>query len=488
MKLPTAQSEHLGNPAIVDTTVAKAWSYGELRREVERLARNLQLSYKGLGFLFCHCDFASIQAYLACLSAGHAVCLLDGTATPPLKQQLIKIYRPDLVLESARGSTETGPFEPDSPEASAGQPYRPQAGGPPGVRVWKAVKEADSPVHPSLSVLLSTSGTTGSPKLVRLSRQNVEANAESIRQYLAIEPGERAIGSLPMHYSYGLSVLNSHLISGACVVLTELSIIWPEFWKTFDEQGCTSFAGVPYSYEILTRIGMERMPLPTLRTMTQAGGKMDPALIRRFDLVMKKRGGRLIVMYGQTEATARISYLPERYLPDKAGSVGVTIPGGRLEVDDNGTLTSRPHVRGEIVYSGPNVMLGYATCRTDLAEGDHLGGTLRTGDVGYFDEDGLLYITGRTKRFSKIFGLRINLDEVEAKLRERGPVAAVGSDEKIVLHCEFGDHKEFEAMRRELAKLYGINGQAFEFRRIASLPLTSSGKVDYQAFQKVDLG
>jgi len=334
-------------------------------------------------------------------------------------------------------------------------------------------------MHPELALLLSTSGTTGSPKFVRLSRRNVEANAKSIALYLGLGPSERAITSLPLHYTYGLSVLNSHLSSGGCVVLTDDSIMRPEFWRTFSRYGCTSMAGVPYSYQILNRIGFESLDLPTLRTLTQAGGRMDEGNILKYDALMKSRGGRLFVMYGQTEATARIAYLPPERLPAKAGSIGVPVPDGNISIELDGEALNGPGRTGEIVYRGPNVMLGYAETPADLALGDQLGGTLHTGDLGHLDADGFLYLTGRCNRIAKIFGLRISLDEVEGRLRGRGPVAVSGTDERIVVFCETGDGPEHEAWRRELAGLYKINISAFEFRKVPALPLHPSGKIDY---------
>ena len=179
------------------------------------------------------------------------------------------------------------------------------------------------------SVLLSTSGTTGSPKLVRLAHRNIEANADSIAEYLDIDERERAIQSLPIHYSYGLSVLHSHLATGASVILTPHSIMRPEFWADAARWQATSFAGVPYSYAILQRTGLLRRAMPdTMRTLTQAGGRLAPEAIVKLHELMQERGGRLFVMYGQTEATARISYVPPEALPEKAHTIGIPIPGG----------------------------------------------------------------------------------------------------------------------------------------------------------------
>jgi len=177
-------------------------------------------------------------------------------------------------------------------------------------------------------------------------------------------------------------------------------------------------------------------------------------------------------MYGQTEATARIAILPPEYLPDKAGSVGRALPGGKLRIED-----------GEIVYSGPNVMMGYAEGRADLSLGDVLGSTLHTGDLGRLDDDGLLYVTGRLKREAKLFGLRVNLDELESMVRVHGPAAIIGGVDRLSIYCEF-DEELFPACRAELASKLRIHAHAFHFQRIERIPTHASGKIDYSSLEK----
>ncbi len=336
-------------------------------------------------------------------------------------------------------------------------------------------------------MLLSTSGTTGSPKLVRLSHRNIAANASSIAQYLEIDGAERAIASLPIHYSYGLSVLHSHLVAGASVLLTGHSIMQPEFWADAARWGVTSFAGVPYSYEILERTGLLRTSMPrTMRTLTQAGGRLAPEAVIELNELMRERGGRLWVMYGQTEATARISYVPPQALPEKAHTIGIPIPGGRLSVRSGSQLVTEPNVEGELIYHGPNVMQGYATQPEDLACGDAQGGELSTGDLGCFDEDGFFRVTGRIKRIAKVFGMRQNLDEIESAASAYGPVAAADGGDRIVLWQEGDADIEPGDLQRVVARQLGLNPRAFEVREIDALPRTASGKVDYERLGEHD--
>jgi acyl-coenzyme A synthetase/AMP-(fatty) acid ligase len=303
---------------------------------------------------------------------------------------------------------------------------------------------------------------------VRLSSAAVHANAVSISLYLELGPDERAIASLPFHYSYGLSVLNSHLLAGGSVVLPRGTVVQAGFWSAFERHACTSFAGVPYSYELLRRTGWDRLPLRTLRTMTQAGGWLSPDRVLQLHNEMEFRGGRFTAMYGQTEATARMAWLPPSWLEDKLGSVGVAIPGGNLEADD-----------GELVYRGPNVMMGYATEPDHLTRGDDLGGVLRTGDLGRRDDDGFFWITGRSKRFAMVLGVRVNLDEVERALPV--PAAAVGSDDRPITVFAVGG--DADGLRASLAERFRLRARSFDVRSVDRLPTTSSGKVDYAALR-----
>jgi acyl-CoA synthetase (AMP-forming)/AMP-acid ligase II len=389
------------------------------------------------------------------------VALLDDGLRSEFKVNLIDLYQPEYIISQ-------------TPIPCAGYERMRES-------LWRRNKQSEGLLHPELSLLLSTSGSTGSPKFVRLTRANIEVNAASICQALAIKQADRAISSLPMQYSYGLSVVNTHLFAGASVVLTDEGLLSANFWSLFRELECTSLAGVPYSYQILSRLDPDRLNIPSLQTLTQAGGKLHNDLIRKFSEWIALRGGRFYVMYGQTEAAPRISTLPAEALAAKLGSVGPPVPGGCVAIEVNGRLTSEPYRTGELVYSGPNVMMGYATSRADLALGDLLAGQLHTGDMAYLDEEGYIYMAGRSKRDAKLFGLRINLDEVENLLRVHGPTAVISRDERLCIYCEYGDEELFAQYRQELAAKLKVHYGAFIFERVTKLPTTTSGKIDYQS-------
>jgi len=457
-----------GEVALIEAETEQVLSYAELQRAIEQAGPRQAVPQKSLLFLFARNDLASVVAYLAALAQGHAVALLDAELNPVLRRQLIERYRPDLVWLAGGAELAEAAELPGAGEE--------QTGWGDG-RCWKF--ESHCSLHPELGVLLSTSGTTGSPKLVRLSRSAVAANAASIGQALGLSAADRAVASLPIFYAYGLSVLNSHLLAGASLLLTRAGPVERGFWDTLRRQECSSFAGVPYTYQMLQRLGFENFDVPSLRVMTQAGGRLEPRLVEHFQRHMAARGGRFFVMYGQTEAVARMAVLPPERLSEKLGSVGRAIPGGELCIDPSGAPAGLPAGVGEVVYRGPNVMLGYAETAADLARGDEQRGELRTGDLGYLDADGFLFITGRSKRMGKLFGLRVSLDEVEDLVRERGPAAVVQHGERLLVFCAFGDAGALDALRGELASRLRVHRSGFELRRIDALPTLPSGKIDY---------
>jgi acyl-CoA synthetase (AMP-forming)/AMP-acid ligase II len=461
-----------GRPAVVSAVSGEVLRYRDLDARGREICAPMGRA-KELLLLLCRNDAFTVAAYSGALTAGHAVALLDGQSDPQILADLVLAYRPAW-LGGPQGVAER--------LGARGVPIQgvtPVHGG----ELIRTGHPSQSGLHPDLSVLLATSGTTGSRRFVRLSEQNLRANAKAIAGYLDLTPDELPITSLPLHYTFGLSVLNSHLFAGAAVVLTEDSLIQKPFWETFRTHGCTSLAGVPFTYQMLERIGFREMDLPTLTTLQQAGGALDLPLTRTYAEYMARRGGRFFVMYGQTEATARMAYVPPARLLDKLGSAGVAIPGGRLRIDAGGSAFPGARVTGEVVYEGPNVMMGYSSGPVDLGRGDDLHGTLRTGDIGYLDEDGFLFLVGRSKRIAKVFGLRVNLDEVELVLRENGPAAVVGAPDAIWAFCAFGTDEALADLAKTLARRYRLHPSALHFRRVEAVPTLESGKIDYGKVQ-----
>jgi len=333
--------------------------------------------------------------------------------------------------------------------------------------------------HNDLALLMTTSGSTGSAKFVRLSCGNVAANAASIAAYLNIAGEDRAITTLPMHYVFGLSVINSHLQAGARIALTDASLMEKRFWEQVKAQRSTSLSGVPYTYELLKRLHWERMKLPDLKMLTQAGGKLSAALVAEFAEHCRQKGIRFYVMYGAAEATARMAYLPPQLALEKPGSIGVPIPGGELWIEDeNGNAITRSGVVGELFYRGPNVSLGYAQRREDLALGDERGCVLATGDLALRDADGVYSIVGRKSRFVKLFGNRVNLEDVEQLLRGAGIDCACAGDDSLlriyITNPALSDDAVAAAQR-----LTQLHPSAFRSCVIDCIPRNAAGKIIY---------
>jgi acyl-coenzyme A synthetase/AMP-(fatty) acid ligase len=459
--------------ALIDAASGQSLSHREVgirgRAWSERLG-----PARTLLFLVSRNDIFSAVAYIGALEGGHSVALLDAGASMPSISGIVAAYRPSWIA-GAIGLGESLAAN-DVPVSSVDVLE--------GGELVRTAYPTTVDLHRDLAVLLATSGTTGSRKFVRLSASNIESNARSIADYLDLAPGERAITSLPFHYSFGLSVLNSHLIAGATVVVTSDGVLAAPFWEAFRAFECSSLAGVPFTFQVLERIGFRTMQLPSLRTLQQAGGALDRRLTKLYYEHMAARGGRLYVMYGQTEATARIAYVPPTWLPTKLGSGGIAIPGGRLRIEPAPDSTERGPITGEIVYEGPNVMMGYGMSAADLARGDDLHGVLRTGDLGYLDHDGFLFIVGRSKRIAKVYGLRLNLDEVEARLRQHGPAGVVGGQDAIWGFCQFGTDESLATLARAMARDFKIHHSTVRFRRVETIPTTSAGKIDYQQIER----
>ncbi|MBQ6310473.1 MAG: AMP-binding protein [Bacteroidales bacterium] len=291
-----------------------------------------------------------------------------------------------------------------------------------------------TPMFEELSLLLPTSGSTGSPKMVRHSYRNIEANADNVRRLFKLDGSERAMAILPMHYTMGLSVIASHLLAGSTLLLSARSLLDKGFWQMLKE--ATSFTGVPYSYEILVKMRFTRMEWPKLKVITQGGGKLSEKMWSTLAQYAADNGKSFIATYGQSECTARMAFLPADLALVKVCSIGFAEPGGQLSiVDENGIESFEGVAQGEMVYRGENVTLGYAYSREDLLKGDENHGVMHTGDLARRDADGCYFIMGRLKRFLKIFGLRIGLDETERLIKSEFNTDCYckGNDEKLIV-------------------------------------------------------
>ncbi len=433
--------------ALVDEAGARL-TYAELAARVDEAAEALG-DTRRLVMVEVASAIDSVVAYLATLRGGH-VALIAKPGDVAREGAIFATFSPSAVHEAGR----------------------------PGFRI---LRDDDVALHPDLAALYSTSGSTGRAKLVRLSGANIQANADSIAEYLGIDEGEVAPTSLPLSYSYGASILSSHLSRGAALVLTEHSVVDPEFEALMRREGCTSLSGVPHTWKLIEQVGLLDKDLPALRTLTQAGGKMPAERVARIAEWATEHGKRLFVMYGQTECTARMAYLPWERCLERSDCIGVPIPGGAFRlVGEDGETIEEAGVSGELVYRGPNVMMGYAEEPADLAAPP--GPDERfTGDLAERTEDGLYRIVGRLSRFSKILGLRISLDEVESIAKAAGYAEPIAAGDDTIVAVRVEDGADGAALEAHLAERCGVPADAVIAVALATVPRLDNGKVDYRS-------
>lgn len=453
-------------PALI-TETGQPICYAALAAAADDLGKHL--APRRVGFVLCDNCVESVVGYLGFLRSRAVPLTINSTIDAALLGQLIATYRPAYVYLPAERLSAV----PASRLAATYGNYR----------LLATACAADYAVNDDLGLLLTTSGSTGSPKLVRLSYKNIDSNTAAIAQYLAISDADRPITTMPMSYTYGLSIINSHLARGAAILLTNATLMEKRFWQMLKAQQATTFGGVPYTFEMLKKLRFARMDLPALKYLTQAGGKLNAELVAEFANVCAAKAIQFIVMYGQTEATARMSYLPWPQAQVKAGSIGIAIPGGRFWLaDDTGRVVEAAETVGELFYQGDNVSMGYATSGDDLGKGDENHGVLPTGDLARRDAEGFYYIVGRKKRFLKLFGNRVNLDEVESLLRSAGyDCACAGVDDKLTVYVtKPGAQATIVAA---LSQRTGIHPQGFAVVPVGHIPRSESGKIIYAELQ-----
>ncbi len=445
-------------------------TYRELQSESDRLAE--EIGNRCLVFLMCSNTIGSVLGYVTFLENGIVPLLLNDHLDKELLTELLNVYQPRFI------------WAPDQMEKVRGlkKVYSVY-----GYELLKNENICDHLLHDDLALLLTTSGSTGSRKFVRQSYKNIKINTQQIVESLELDDTERPITTLPMNYTYGCSIINTHLYVGATILLTEKTVLMNGFWSFAINAGATSIAGVPYTYEMLDRLRyLQHYDLPDLRTMTQAGGKLSPKLQEKFTRYALDNGKKFIVMYGACEATARMGYLPFDKAIKKIGSCGIPVPGGTFFlIDADGSVIEEAGVTGELIYKGENVTLGYAEKPDDLSKGDEWNGILETGDMAQRDEDGFYYIVGRKKRFLKVYGNRVNLDEIERMIKMQFDYidcAVGGVDDHVIIFVT--DDLQIEAVKKYVADKTGLNPKAFHILCLESIPKNDSGKTRYAELEK----
>ena len=454
-----------GNKTALVSEEGKVFSYEELAFLSDLSVAKIKQG--SLCFLVCENSPEAIIYYVGLVRNRIATLLIPNETSESKLTKLILAYSPNYVISNLKSK----PLEQNFKAIDNFEKYS----------IFESNNVIHHPVLPNTAVCLSTSGSTGSPKFVKLSLNNLESNTKAIIKALNIEESQSTITTMPMSYSYGLSVINTSLAVGGVLVVNSKQVTCRDFWDQVKEHSVNTLSGVPYIYEQLSRLSADFLGRTKIKTFTQAGGKLKKEIRQHFIRICEETGINFYVMYGQTEATARISVLPAADFARFKDAIGFAVPGGELTViDQSGIKIESPGVIGELYYTGPNVFQGYVSDRSDLYSSSLSSCKLKTGDLGYFDSEGRFYISGRIKRIAKIHGNRINLEEVENFLMEREVEAyCVEFLEKLIVVTT---SKEVTLeVRRQIIEYLEINSQLISFTQIPSIPRGDSGKVDYSS-------
>lgn len=422
-----------------------------------------------LTLFVCRNTLGALSGYAALINQGYPMLPVSADLLLDMRKALMNAYRPGLVL-LPKELRDTCPAMREICE----------------IRDYILLRTNYAerfPVHPQLGLLVTTSGSTGSSKLVRQSWDNLRFNASAIAGYLEIAPSDRTITCLPLQYTYGLSILHANLLRGAAMVVTQSGFMDAEFWDLFEAENVTSFHGVPNTYDMLRRIELFEDDFPSLRCLSQAGGRLSRELQEYYARYAEAHGKRFVIMYGQSEATAAITWLPPQDALQRLGSVGIVVPGGSISLlDEQGNAATG--VPGELCYQGPNVAMGYAQRGEDLSLGDEWHGVLRTGDIAEIDGDGYVTITGRLKRFIKMVGHRVSLDEIDRMIMDELNIlsASVGTDDHLTVFVTDEQYRDIVAsfIREKISAARA----GFRVAVIPELPRNEAGKILYSELQK----
>ena len=449
-------------PAIIDSN-NQIIDYGTLFDLSDEIIKIIKK--RSLIFLVCGNNIESIVGYISFLRLKSVVCLIDQKINQKHLINQIKIYKPELIFTHHN-------FDSFN-DYNLAYKFK-------NFNLLKRKKEISIKLNNNLRLLISTSGSTGSPKYVKISSQNLLSNTKSIINYLQLNDKDICITTLPMSYVYGLSLINTHIFSKGTIILNERSVMENKFWSLINKYKVTNFGGVPYTFQILDKINFYKKNLNSIKFLTQAGGKLDAEIIKKILTKFCKRSKKFIVMYGATEATARMSYLPHRYTKEKFGSVGVPIPGGKFWLEDlDGKKIEKSFTKGELIYSGKNVCMGYSTKLADLSKGDENHGIYRTGDLAHRDNDNFFYIDGRIGRNIKIFGNRVNLSDLENNIYKLGIQSICKLTKENIITIFTRKKKEIKIIENNIRDLSNLHPSIFRIKIIKKFPMNKNFKISY---------
>lgn len=444
-------------------------TYGEI---VDRCNELKGKGYeRSIIFIMCKNTVGSLMAYLTSVESGLVPVTLSAAIDKELFESLYHTYQPKFIWSDKN----------DNLIQNFGQPIH--------YLFDFALYETGNDSYPfndQLQLLMTTSGSTGSPKLVRYRCGNLKSNAKNVAIAFGWTENERSICDLAMNYTMGLNIINSHLYVGATCLLTTYNITSMEFWKYIKEEKGTNFCGVPFSYDILKKLRFERMSLPYLTTITEGGGKLTDKRFNELANYAKENGKRFIASFGTTETSARMVVLPAEWALSKTGSIGKAIPEGELFlIDENNEIISENIAEGELCYKGPNVTMGYAICKEDLLKGDEFNGIYRTGDMAKRDEDGFYFITGRISRFLKLLSYRVSLDQSERLIQQQFSIecACSGTDEQMNIYIT--DESYQDKVMDFIVQKTGLFKSLFKVVIVPQIIRNESGKIRYKQMDEL---
>ena len=456
------------NSCIIDDELNE-YSYKDLLFDVKKFTKYFKK--RSIAFLICRNNYEFIVSYVGLIKSKTVFFLINNEINEKRLLNLINLYKPEFIIS---------PTDKKINKRDLKKIYQIKE----KYNLFKTNIKNKNKIHKDLALLISTSGSTGTAKFVKLSYSNLYDNAQKISQYLNIKSIDRPITTMEPSYSYSMSILNSHLISGASIIVTEKSLFEKNFWKLLKEKKATTFGGVPFIYSILKKLKFEKFILPSLKYITQAGGNLNNALINHFIKICKNKKIKLFIMYGQTEASPRMSFLDWRYINQKLGSIGKPLKGGKfLLYDKNNKIIYKNNKEGELIYEGKNIMLGYAENLSDLKTKDKNKKRLFTGDLAKRDKDGFYYITGRKSRFIKIYGNRISLDEVENEINKQGfECACTGEEDQLKIYIN--NSYNIEKLIKYIRENFKINRSNLLLFEISKIPRNDNGKILYSHLKK----
>ena len=461
-------AKHSSRVAFVDEK--KNYTYSQILFLSNKIKKKLSKK-KNLTFILCQNSIGSILAYISSVLNKDVPLFIDSEITKDHLSGLIERYKPKFIWVPNKNK-----FLPRLKKYKKIFTLL-------KYQLYKSKKNTNYKIDKNLCALASTSGSTGNPKYVRQTYKNIKSNIKSIVNYLKINNKSVTITTLPMSYTFGQSIINTHLVMGGKIILNNHSILQKNFWELLRQNKISYLYGIPYTFELLDKLEFFKKKKDFLKCIAQAGGKLSNELQKKILNFSIKNKNKFFIMYGQAEATTRISYVELNRNPDKIGSIGKSIFNGKLYLlNSKNKKVAQIKKNGELIYKGPNVCSGYSKNYEDLNKKDEWKGLIYTGDLAQKDKDNFFYIVGRKKRFAKIYGKNINLDDIENRLSHKFKdlkIMVVSNDTFVFIFHNISKKNYIKKMQFFLKKNFSLNSSIYKFNYLKKIPKLKSGKKNY---------